>query len=415
MGAQLDTCITEVQIRKVRHLQNITIPLAEDQRKHLILTGDNGCGKTSLLDALADFLRYAVSEDFLPEKECAAKLQAAQNALAELEQFGDAKLRQYEDGKRAVQTCAANLRHWTSGATVAVPSYADLREQYRSGDFVLAYYRDSRRLEVEISRSLEKIYLEPVYGIDDGPGKLLGKYLLDLRATQAFKRESERAKAIEAWFDRFQNILRDVYGDDTLTVEMDPETFQFSICPKGREPFGFNDMPAGYSALLAVIADLMLRMETKGGWDMEGIVLIDEVEAHLHLDMQRRVLPILTGLFPNVQFIVSTNSPFVLSSVSNAVVYDLTHHTLAEQGLTNLPYGGIVEGWFHADRLAQELREKYERYRALARQERLTHADYAEIAVLELYLDKILDYLALDIATEYERLKLELSRKAELE
>ena len=298
---------------------------------------------------------------------------------------------------------------------MAVPSYADLREQYRSGDFVLAYYRDSRRLEVEISRSLEKIYLEPVYGIDDGPGKLLGKYLLDLRATQAFDRGSARDKAIEAWFDRFQNILRDVYGDDTLTVEMDPETFQFSICPKGREPFGFNDMPAGYSALLAVIADLMLRMETKGGWDMEGIVLIDEVEAHLHLDMQRRVLPILTGLFPNVQFIVSTNSPFVLSSVSNAVVYDLTHHTLAEQGLTNLPYGGIVEGWFHADRLAQELREKYERYRALARQERLTHADYAEIAVLELYLDKILDYLALDIATEYERLKLELSRKAELE
>lgn len=411
----METYITALQIRKVRHLEDIAIPLASDQRRHLILTGGNGCGKTSLLEALADHLRYAVSKDYLTEKECAAKLQAARDALAVLEQYGDAKLREYEDGKRAVQTYEAAMNRWTSGASAALPSCADLREKYRSGSFVLAYYRDSRRLEVETSRSIEKINLQPVYGMEDGPGKLLVKYLMCQRATQAFDRGSAQDKAIEAWFGRFQAVLRDVFGDPSLTLEMDPETFQFSICRQDREPMDFNRLPAGYSALVAILADLILRMENRGSWDTEGIVLIDEVEAHLHLDMQKRVLPILTGLFPKVQFIVSTNSPFVLSSVDHAVIYDLTHRTLAEYGLTNLPYEGIVEGWFHVDRLAQKLREKYQRFCALASQDTLTDAEWAEVAELELYLDKVPDYLAWDVSTEYNRLKLDLSRKADLE
>ncbi len=383
----MEPYITALQIRKVRHLEDIAIPLAADRRKHLILTGGNGSGKTSLLEALADHLRFAVSEDRDPDL--------------------------YENGRDAVQTCEAVLHRWESGASVAFSSCADLRERYRSGSFVLAFYRDSRRLAVEMSRSIEKINLQPVYGMEDGPGKLLVKYLMCQRATQAFSRGSARAEAIAAWFDRFQGVLRDVLEDPTLTLEMDPETFQFSICRQDREPLDFNSLSAGQSALLAILADLILRMESHGSWDLEGIVLIDEVEAHLHLGMQKRVLPLLTVLFPNVQFIVSTNSPFVLSSVSNAAVYDLSHRTLAEHGLANLPYEGVVEGWFQVDRLAKTLQEKYDRYCALACQDVLSDADWAEIAALELYLDKIPDYLAWEHTAEYLRRKLELPHKAE--
>ena len=41
--------ITRLQIEKVRHLKNITIPIGKDEKKHLIITGKNGSGKTSLL------------------------------------------------------------------------------------------------------------------------------------------------------------------------------------------------------------------------------------------------------------------------------------------------------------------------------------------------------------------------------
>lgn len=48
--------ITNIKVNKVRHLKDFEIDLSEQKAKHLILTGKNGCGKTSLLDAMATFL-----------------------------------------------------------------------------------------------------------------------------------------------------------------------------------------------------------------------------------------------------------------------------------------------------------------------------------------------------------------------
>ena len=98
-------------------------------------------------------------------------------------------------------------------------------------------------------------------------------------------------------------------------------------------------------------------------FDLPGIVLIDEVEAHLHLSLQRRVLPILTGLFPNVQFIVTTHSPFVLSSIENATLIDLEARMLVRGGLVGSTYESIVEGYFNVDALSEDLRQKFDRYR----------------------------------------------------
>ena len=52
--------ITDMEIEKVRHLININIPLDKEQPKHLILTGKNGSGKTSVLLALSNFLATTV-------------------------------------------------------------------------------------------------------------------------------------------------------------------------------------------------------------------------------------------------------------------------------------------------------------------------------------------------------------------
>ena len=49
--------ITEVQINEVRHLKNITIKLNSEKRQHLILTGKNGSGKTSVLQAMKSYLQ----------------------------------------------------------------------------------------------------------------------------------------------------------------------------------------------------------------------------------------------------------------------------------------------------------------------------------------------------------------------
>ncbi|MED3526422.1 ATP-binding protein [Bacillus thuringiensis] len=64
-------------------------------------------------------------------------------------------------------------------------------------------------------------------------------------------------------------------------------------------------------------------------YDKDGepfLVVIDEIENHLHPSMQRSILPNLTKAFPNAQFIVTTHSPFVVNSVANSYVYALKYN-----------------------------------------------------------------------------------------
>jgi AAA15 family ATPase/GTPase len=64
--------ITDIKIDHVRHLKNIEIPLSENHMKHLIITGKNGSGKTSLLDALARYIYLITRPDYFNEQtiEC---------------------------------------------------------------------------------------------------------------------------------------------------------------------------------------------------------------------------------------------------------------------------------------------------------------------------------------------------------
>ncbi len=57
--------LTKIHINKVFHLQNIVIELDSREKKHLILTGKNGSGKTSVLNGLAEFLQYIKNDPAL--------------------------------------------------------------------------------------------------------------------------------------------------------------------------------------------------------------------------------------------------------------------------------------------------------------------------------------------------------------
>ena len=75
------TFLTSVDIVKVRHLQNITIPLSMEKRKHLIFTGKNGNGKTSVLDSLSAFFSYLVGDIFYYKEEIQKNINILSNSL----------------------------------------------------------------------------------------------------------------------------------------------------------------------------------------------------------------------------------------------------------------------------------------------------------------------------------------------
>lgn len=403
------TFLTELNIHKVRHLQNIHLPLSTEKRKNLILTGKNGCGKTSVLRSLVEFLRYIVSRSFTSEEEARNAVQMYQEMI---KKYDDSELgkKRWEDATNNKKIFEEKLSHFTTGCSASATSIMELRQKYLNGQYVLAFYFDNRQIDVTAYKDIVKVNLKAVYDIQEHPSRDLGKYLVNLKSTQAFaqaKGDFKRANEIGDWFTRFEGILKRIYQDDSLYLDFDIETFQFSIHVDGREPFDFNTMSMGYAAVLDIICDLIMRMESQRRYDLEGIVLIDEIETHLHVELQKQIVPILTKLFPNIQFILTTHSPFILNSAPNSVIYDLEKHLLVSEGMENLSYEGIVDGYFGVDRYSTELRNAFEEYKALVTADSLTDVQRARLAALRDYLDEVPDYLAREIAYEYSLLKLE--------
>lgn len=374
--------ITKLTINKVRHLKNISIPLSENQIKHLILTGKNGSGKTSVIEALARYL----DKIFTGERE------------------------------NAFRNCQKELDIKLNNKIESIPELAD---KYH---YILAYYDAARVFQAEQPRQIEKVKLEDYYGLTEFPRKEFVKYLLDLKMTEALARnnnKTEKSDEIQTWFAKLEQLLKQIFDDKTVELEFDEETFEFHILQHGKEPFDFNTLSSGYQAVLDIILDIIMRMQnqTQRSFDfnLPGIVLIDEIETHLHLELQKNIMPFLTTIFPNIQFIVTSQSPFILNSIRNVVIYDLEKNLLVENGLDNVPYDGIVEGYFGADKLSDALKQKFERYKTLVKKKCLSDEELNEIAELELYLDDIPDYLALGISTEYQELKLEFMNREDID
>ena len=440
------TFLTELRIEKVRHLHDITIPLSKTERKNLILTGKNGCGKTSVLRAMALYINLLalVPEEVwrLPKDEAQTYLknywtksiakQWPENGSHDenniyqfwTDTFSElitnkanenrnvwwelSNKKQPAERKKTVSDIAEELDNMKCSA--ALRRKRDLFSKYHNGEFILAYYGDNRKLDIADVDHIEKVRLKTSYGMNEKPSKELGKYLVDLESTKAFsqaKGDTIRTSQIDEWFTRFENILRRIYGEPSLKLDFNIDTFQFSILIDGREPFDFNTMSMGYAAVFDIVADLMMRMESQRRYDLEGIVLIDEIETHLHVELQKQIVPILTELFPNIQFILTTHSPFILSSAPNAVIYDLEKHLLVSEGMKNLSYEGIVEGYFGVDAYSEELRNAFEEYKHLVTASELTDVQRARLAALRDYLDEVPDYLAREIAYEYSLLRLE--------
>ena len=337
--------ITDVKIKKVRHLENIQIPLAKDKRKHLIFTGKNGSGKTSVLERIASaFYAFYTTNDLID-----------------------------------------------SSISIEMNKKIGEGEPFDKRVFIVAYYQANRIFETKLPKHVEKIELRDYYEIDERPRENFVKYLLDLKMTEALAAtggKTEKAQKIKAWFANLEQLLRKIFEDDTLHLCFDEDTFQFTICEKGKEPFDFNSLSSGYAAVLDIVVDLIIRMEKQTEktfqFDIPGIVLIDEIETHLHLELQKKILELLTTVFPNIQFIVSTHSPFILNSLDNVVIYDLENHLLVENGLDNVPYDGIVEGYFGADKLSDMLKEKFGQYKRLVKKENLSDDELNKLAELEL-------------------------------
>jgi predicted ATPase len=147
--------------------------------------------------------------------------------------------------------------------------------------------------------------------------------------TSGDQKDLKKAKRIKAWFDTFEQHMKRVAEDEQLSMIYESKRFDFTFHRGDGHIFDLSSLADGYAAILALLAELFIRVETAQlarkdfTFMPDGVVIVDEIETHLHLSLQELILPFLTEIFPRFQFVVATHSPAVIASIPNAVVYDL--------------------------------------------------------------------------------------------
>lgn len=399
--------ITKIRIYKLKHLENIDIDLDKDKPKHLLLTGKNGVGKTTTLNAIKWWLRSIQSNSLNDVRRRKNQIEILSDQLKGV--FNEEK-------KIIIQNELEKLYSSMNNEIDLIFSGEEknLGSIYSYGKFILAYYGANRQTTVEIPKGAEKVNLKETYSLDENPSSIFVKYLVDLKTQQSFARnenELEVVDNIEAWFTRLENALKTILDDESINLKFDYKNYDFKILQAGREPYALSELSDGYSSIINIISDLILRMDKNRAseernyvFNTEGIVLIDELETHLHIELQKKILPFLTEFFPNIQFIVTTHSPFVLNSIDNAVIYDLEKKIRLED-LSKYSYDGIVEGYFEVDSYSEELKEKIEEYRSLAFKNNLNEDESARRAELKIELKNASNDLAKELKAEFNEIE----------
>jgi predicted ATP-binding protein involved in virulence len=133
-----------------------------------------------------------------------------------------------------------------------------------------------------------------------------------------------------ASFDVLARGLSRVCGQDVrITVDIEPDFRPY--LQVGNRKLNFSQLPDGVNTTLGWLADFLRRSETIP-WDPKvaeqkpGLLLFDEVEGFLHPLWQRRLLPAIREALPTTQSIVTSHSPFVISSCADAMVHVLKLH-----------------------------------------------------------------------------------------
>ncbi len=302
--------ILKLHLENIGPFDKLELDLTDRKGKaHLgphILAGVNGSGKTTVLRAIAWCLAGYDKESGFDHREWRAFLNGRKTSLAELD----------VGGKLAIVATPAYSAQPTEGAPLGcVAAYAPF----------------------QALKWLER----PPTGIDEGPRKNWLSFRgsvsnEDVQAfwVSSFSRESLAKTKGQKNGRAAENVaglraaVRAILGDESVpNVNIDGPFVQPVLQFLGNE-LNFSQLPAGFNATMGWVVDYLLR-QTVFAWKTgqaatrPGVILIDEIETHLHPRWQRRVLDGIRAAFPNTQIIVTSHSPFVISSCPEARVHIL--------------------------------------------------------------------------------------------
>lgn len=290
-----------------------------------VLAAVNGGGKTTIIDALALSLSWLtarakrdtgnggyLAEDDIRYGENHSKLSVATSRG----RWSLAKSRKgVRDAQKSDYTELRDLADYLRG-----------KLEHESSLPVFACYPVDRGVVLKIPRRIRNKHDFSVISVYDEP--LMGSVNFKLffewfREREDLENESFRNNDQTGYPDNQLQAVRSAleqflpeYCD--LRVRRKP-LLRMVVTKEGQE-LKIDNLSTGEASFLALIGDIARRLaianpDMAKPLDGEGVILIDEIDLHLHPSWQRRVITKLTEVFPNVQFVVTTHSPQILSEV----------------------------------------------------------------------------------------------------
>ncbi|MBQ3619218.1 MAG: ATP-binding protein [Bacteroidales bacterium] len=404
--------ITNIRVNNLLHLNNFDIPIADEKRPHLIITGKNGSGKTILVNAIAEFLDKIKGDSYLEFLKYDNEIKFWQQRKNRTDLNVTDRV-QAENQFLSIQKQQDNL---CGKVNISFTNVADLIKKYQNGQFIFAFYQATRKPEMLEPKNPTKPDFKNKFAIKSTVTNQFLNFLSDLKIQEALARNENQlkdAEDIKTWFDDFEKLLCEIYQDDDLKLEFNYRDYSFRILTEGKS-FKFTELSDGFSAILDIVADLILKMQEKSNvtrsYQKEGIVLIDEIETHLHLALQKNILRFLTRVFPNIQFIVTTHSPFVMNSCNNAVAYDLEHREILGD-LNEYSYESLAEGYFGVETESSYAQMQLDKFRKILVKDNNTESEIESIRQFIIDFEKIPEAISPIIVGRYRQLYNEFSDK----
>lgn len=157
---------------------------------------------------------------------------------------------------------------------------------------------------------------------------------------QLYKMDKQLRKTLEPQLTSVREAIKSFMPDfENLRIQRKP--YLRMLVDKNGKTLDVGQLSQGEKSLMALVGDIarrlaMMNPSLENPLEGEGIVLIDEVDMHLHPKWQRIIISKLNTTFPNCQFILTTHSPIVISETPNLLCYSLNDGKLEK--LNNL-YG----------------------------------------------------------------------------
>lgn len=341
-----------LKIRNI-HLKNIGVfedekiefqsTEADNKAEIHIFTGTNGSGKTTILHSLAGILGFRTTEESTqyPPKYYVSdtnnilkrfKYNTPESFVAVTLRHSRIQVHKDEKNVNKLLTAHSSLenhvRNFCQALTNENSAYLDT-----PFSFAAFGYSSYRNVTFQPIHAIKEVTSNPFYEaltFNKSISETLSQWIANTIAKKALALASKQIQDAENYqnsITRIQEAIGKII-DAKVNFILKYNPFKVLIEIHGQA-LDFDMLPDGIKSLISWIADLLMRMD-RIKWendipvfDRKFILFLDEIEVHLHPAWQRKVLPVVQKLFKNAQIFVSTHSPFVVNSISDAWVYKL--------------------------------------------------------------------------------------------